>query len=102
MLLILNTDYHNYTEKTYINMVLILQLQFCFILLQNNQFIFLLGKEWEAVSDEAKDLVRKLLVTDSKKRLTAAQALKERWIVKHRKISEWSTFKPTSTIGSSD
>lgn len=65
--------------------------------------IFLsLGKEWEYVSDEAKDLVRKLLVTDSKKRLTAAQALKEHWIVKHRKISEWSNFKPTPTLGSSD
>ncbi|CAG5129445.1 unnamed protein product [Candidula unifasciata] len=35
---------------------------------------------WDDVSDNAKDLVRKLLVVDPKKRLTAAAALKHVWV----------------------
>lgn len=36
-------------------------------------------KEWEGVSDEAKDLIRKLLTVDIKKRLTASNAVKHGW-----------------------
>jgi len=43
----------------------------------------LAGKEWDAVSEEAKDLVRKILVVDSKKRLTVDKALNHPWILKH-------------------
>ncbi|XP_046843746.1 serine/threonine-protein kinase H1-like [Xenia sp. Carnegie-2017] len=35
---------------------------------------------WNAVSDEAKTFIRSLLVVEPAKRLTAAQALKHRWI----------------------
>lgn len=38
------------------------------------------GPEWEAVSDEAKDLIRRLLVMDPRARLTAAAALEHPWI----------------------
>ena len=36
---------------------------------------------WDKVSDSAKDLVLKLLVTDPKKRLTAEQVLAHKWVV---------------------
>jgi len=36
------------------------------------------GEEWSVVSSSAKDLISRLL-TDSKNRLTATQALKHRW-----------------------
>lgn len=36
-------------------------------------------KEWKGVSDEAKDLIRKLLTVDIKKRLTASNAVKHTW-----------------------
>jgi len=37
-------------------------------------------KDWADISDDAKDLVSKLLVCDPKKRLTASQALRHKWI----------------------
>ncbi|KAL7576338.1 hypothetical protein ACA910_018154 [Epithemia clementina (nom. ined.)] len=37
-------------------------------------------KEWEGVSDEARDLVRGLLVLDPDQRLTATQAVRHRWL----------------------
>ncbi|XP_023684722.1 serine/threonine-protein kinase Chk2 isoform X1 [Paramormyrops kingsleyae] len=36
--------------------------------------------KWEKISDEAKDLVRKLLVVDPKKRLTITEALQHPWM----------------------
>jgi serine/threonine protein kinase len=36
--------------------------------------------DWEGVSEEAKDLVRGLLVTDPDKRMTAADAIRSKWI----------------------
>jgi len=36
--------------------------------------------EWDAVSDEAKDFVRKLIEPNSEKRLSAAEALNDPWI----------------------
>jgi len=38
-------------------------------------------EEWENVSNEAKDLVRKLLEYNSDKRISAAEALQHSWIV---------------------
>eukprot|EP00188_Purpureofilum_apyrenoidigerum_P006044 Plantae.Rhodophyta-Purpureofilum_apyrenoidigerum.ctg867.p1 GENE.Plantae.Rhodophyta-Purpureofilum_apyrenoidigerum.ctg867~~Plantae.Rhodophyta-Purpureofilum_apyrenoidigerum.ctg867.p1 ORF type:complete len:473 (+),score=88.87 Plantae.Rhodophyta-Purpureofilum_apyrenoidigerum.ctg867:81-1499(+) len=45
-------------------------------------------KDWADISDDAKDLVSKLLVCDPKKRLTSAQALNHKWI----KGSNQSTY----------
>jgi len=36
--------------------------------------------DWEGVSDDAKDLVRRLLVLDPDKRMTATQAVRHRWL----------------------
>jgi len=41
---------------------------------------------WDAISNEAKDLVTKLLTTDPKKRITADQILAHPWI-KGEKVS---------------
>ena len=38
------------------------------------------ASDWEGVSDEAKDLICKLLVTNPDQRLTAAEALGSKWI----------------------
>uniref|UniRef100_A0A7S0RDU7 non-specific serine/threonine protein kinase n=1 Tax=Pyramimonas obovata TaxID=1411642 RepID=A0A7S0RDU7_9CHLO len=38
------------------------------------------AKPWDKISNTAKDLIRKLLVHDPKKRLTAAEALQHRWL----------------------
>lgn len=38
--------------------------------------------EWDEVSDEAKDLVKKLLAYDPAKRISAADALMHPWIKK--------------------
>ena len=43
--------------------------------------------EFEKVSDECKDLIRKLLVLNQKKRLDGAQALKHPWFTKYGKAS---------------
>jgi len=36
---------------------------------------------WDQVSDMAKDLIRKILVTDPKRRLIAQQILEDPWII---------------------
>lgn len=36
--------------------------------------------QWECVSDQAKDFVKKLLVLDEKERMTAVQALEHGWL----------------------
>lgn len=41
---------------------------------------FRFGDGWEEVSDDAKDLINKLLVTDPDKRYTAVDALRSKWI----------------------
>ena len=44
---------------------------------------------WDDISDSAKDLVRKLLQVDPKKRLTAAEALRHPWLIwVNQKVSE--------------
>lgn len=40
---------------------------------------------WDNISDDAKDLVSKLLVVDPKNRFTATQALEHRWIVSNQR-----------------
>jgi calcium-dependent protein kinase len=49
-----------------------------FRMVQKGKFDFD-GEEWDEVSDDAKDLIRKLITTPER-RLTAAEALKHRWI----------------------
>lgn len=39
------------------------------------------GGEWEGVSEEAKDLIRKMLIVDPAKRITAEEILKHPWLV---------------------
>jgi calcium-dependent protein kinase len=46
------------------------------------------SEEWNDVSDEAKKLVSKLLTKDPRKRLSAADALKDPWIIKNAKIKK--------------
>eukprot|EP00826_Nyctotherus_ovalis_P028185 TRINITY_DN2223_c0_g1_i7.p1 TRINITY_DN2223_c0_g1~~TRINITY_DN2223_c0_g1_i7.p1 ORF type:complete len:394 (-),score=57.42 TRINITY_DN2223_c0_g1_i7:139-1320(-) len=41
------------------------------------------SEQWEGVSSEAKDLVRKMLEPDYKERITAAEALKHPWLCKN-------------------
>src|SRR5262249_48302574 len=48
----------------------------------NTQFNPMEGIQWSKVSSLAKDLIKKLLVKDPKKRLTAMQALKHPWFEK--------------------
>ena len=37
-------------------------------------------EEWETISDDAKDLVRRLLTYDPRDRISAQEALKHKWI----------------------
>lgn len=39
------------------------------------------GKDWKDISDEAKDLISKLLTIDPKKRYSAKEALEHKWLV---------------------
>lgn len=50
-------------------------------------------KEWNNISDNAKDLVKHLIVLDPKKRLTAEQALEHPW---------FNILKGESTVADSD
>lgn len=49
------------------------------------------GKEWECVSDESKELIRKLLNYDYKSRISALEAMEDPWIVKYSRERK-STF----------
>eukprot|EP00794_Sanderia_malayensis_P012910 gene12910-14241_t len=52
--------------------------------------------EWDTVTQEAKDLINKLLTIDSKKRITTSEALKHPWISDRQRIA--STFHRQETI----
>jgi len=39
--------------------------------------------EWDEISEDAKDLVRKMLEYDPAKRISAASALQHQWIKEH-------------------
>jgi calcium/calmodulin-dependent protein kinase I len=49
--------------------------------------------DWAAVSPEAKDFIKKVLVLDPKQRLTAAQALEHAWIKSGGKPNKLANFK---------
>jgi len=51
------------------------------------------SSEWNEISDDAKDLIKNLLVKDYKKRFSANQALNHVWI---KKLKESSDIKPIS------
>jgi calcium/calmodulin-dependent protein kinase I len=40
------------------------------------------GAEWEDVSEEAKDFIRRLLVADPRQRMTTEQCLQHPWLAK--------------------
>ena len=54
-------------------------------------------EEWSEISDDAKDLVRKLLVTDPSKRLSAAEALQSRWLFVNPRLLRRNSLLRTST-----
>ena len=47
-----------------------------------------IGEEWESVSNEAKNMVRKLLEKDETKRYSAEQALQDPWIIENTKSEQ--------------
>jgi calcium-dependent protein kinase len=51
------------------------------------------SQEWMGVSTDAKNMIKKLLIKDPKKRINAEQALKEPWIVKNLKMRGSKEFK---------
>ena len=50
------------------------------------------GDEWEEVSKEAKDLIKKL-IAKPEKRLTAQEALDHKWFKMWKAVSEPKSFK---------
>lgn len=52
--------------------------------------------EWDTVTQEAKDLINRLLTIDSKKRISATEALKHAWISDRQHIA--NTFHRQETI----
>jgi calcium-dependent protein kinase len=57
--------------------------------------------EWDDVSDDAKDLVKKLLTYDPAKRISAADALQHRWIKtqsSHEKVEKTVAAKTLSNL----
>jgi len=48
------------------------------------------GEEWNDVSDDAKDLINKL-ITRPERRITASEALQHRWIKSHTRQSSTTT-----------
>lgn len=42
---------------------------------------------WSKISDNAKDLIKKMLTVDPSKRLSAKEVLKHKWITKEKKRS---------------
>ena len=54
------------------------------------------NKDWEGVSDDARDLVRGLLVLDPDQRLTATQAVRHRWLKASRQSLSLINLQNTS------
>ena len=48
---------------------------------------------WESISEDAKDLIKKLLVADSKKRLSAEEILNHPWITQKKHSSNQLQIK---------
>jgi calcium-dependent protein kinase len=55
-------------------------------------------EEWKEVSSEAKKLVSKLLTKDPRRRLSAADALKDPWIIKNSKVQKNYSTSQVSKI----
>jgi calcium-dependent protein kinase len=53
---------------------------------------------WDDVSDEAKDMINKLLVLDPKKRMNAAEALKHKWLSKEFKLTDRMAAQQTKEL----
>lgn len=53
------------------------------------------GPDWKNISNDAKDLIKKMLTYDPTSRITAEQALNHSWIV--RKVNEPVDPKATNT-----
>ena len=51
------------------------------------------GSAWAQVSDDGKDLIKKLLVSDERKRLTGRKALQHPWITNRAKLSDQPSSK---------
>ena len=45
-----------------------------------------LDEEWDIISNDAKDLIKKLLIKDPNKRYSAKEALAHPWIIKNKNI----------------
>jgi len=57
------------------------------------------GPQWSDVSEEAKDLVKRMLMTDPAKRITAAEVLQHSWL-SHLDVSESETTERAAGDGS--
>lgn len=55
-------------------------------------------EEWSNVSKEAKNLIKKLLVKDPSKRMSAEEALKDPWIIKNYTLKEKANKVPIPKI----
>ena len=56
------------------------------------------NEKWDEISNEAKDLIKKLLIHDFNKRFSAKEALNHPWIVKHRKNKKTDKEKLNEVI----
>jgi len=54
------------------------------------KIFILLGKVWENISSEAKDLITKMLTFPAENRITAKEAYAHRWLTEKK----FNTFKP--------
>jgi len=52
-----------------------------------------LSPYWDPISEDAKDFVKKLLVVDPRKRMTAAEALNHRWLGRTSSVSTKNLFE---------
>ena len=60
------------------------------------------GKEFAHVSEEAKDLIAKLIVVDPEKRMDAKQALEHPWFSREDKLPSAEPGEPMSTQNKTD
>ncbi|VDK34634.1 unnamed protein product [Gongylonema pulchrum] len=52
--------------------------------------------DWDCISDEAKNLVRRLLVTDPDKRMTIKEFMRDPWIRRHKKVPKSILSTPSN------
>ncbi|CAF1217002.1 unnamed protein product [Rotaria sp. Silwood1] len=66
--------------------------------IQDGEFDFP-DKDWKYISDEAKDLIKHLLVRDASLRLTAAEVLQHSWVKNSHELNEQPLNTPTLLQG---